>query len=256
MESGALNGLTFSTSHMFEAYANWTAIHVEADPENYANLRGNREQAVNVHAALCSESRLLHYSSLGVIPVRGFVEFMTPSFIKKWHGPIYNGKVKIEDLPTTQCVPVRKLLRQLNVRHIDVWILDVEGAEESVLNGVDFDEVRINAVAMECDEHDLEKNARKTDILEAHNFQCQLVERNCMCKNKSYRARSAPNRSELKMWDGHKWAENKSKQEAWKYDQASTGLVCAYLPSCVVLIAQEFERGTRSMKIKFSVCIV
>jgi hypothetical protein len=28
MESGALNGLLFSTSHMFEHFANWTAIHV------------------------------------------------------------------------------------------------------------------------------------------------------------------------------------------------------------------------------------
>ena len=108
MESGALNGLTFSTSYMFEQFANWTALHVEADPENYKNLRGNREQAVNVHAALCSETKLLHYSSFGVIPVRGFVEFMTESFIKKWHGPIYNGKVKIEDLPTTQCVSKAK----------------------------------------------------------------------------------------------------------------------------------------------------
>ena len=28
MESGALNGLLFSTSYMFENFANWTAIHV------------------------------------------------------------------------------------------------------------------------------------------------------------------------------------------------------------------------------------
>ena len=27
MESGALNGLTFSTSYLFETFANWTAIH-------------------------------------------------------------------------------------------------------------------------------------------------------------------------------------------------------------------------------------
>lgn len=189
---------------------------VEADPENYSNLRGNRENAVNVHAALCSESRLLHYSSLGVIPVRGFVEFMTPSFLKKWHGPIYNGKVKIEDLPTTQCVPVKKLLRELNVQHIDVWILDTEGAEESVLRGTDFSAVHINSVAMECDEHDLEKNARKTDILEANNFKCQLVERNCMCKNKAFRARSAPIRSDMKRWDGNKWAVGGKVMDPWK----------------------------------------
>jgi hypothetical protein len=102
-------------------------IFVEADPENYSNLKINRERAVNVHGALCSESRLLHYSSLGVVPVRGFVEFMTPSFMKKWHGKIYNNKTRIEDLPTVQCLPVKLLLKELNVKHVDIWILDLEG---------------------------------------------------------------------------------------------------------------------------------
>ncbi len=41
----------------------------------------------------------------------------------------------------------------MNVKHVDIWILDTEGAEESVLRGTDFNEVHINAVAMECDEH-------------------------------------------------------------------------------------------------------
>lgn len=206
MESGALNGILFSTSYMFEHFANWTAIHVEADPENYSNLKVNRQNAVNVNGALCSEPRLLHYSSEGVIPVRGFIEFMTESFMKKWHGKVYNGKVKIEDLPTVQCLPVRHLLRELNVKHIDIWILDVEGAEESVLKGTDFNEVRFNAVAMECDEHDIAKNSRKTDILEANGFKCELIERNCMCKNNDHIARSAPQKSILRKWDGQKWA--------------------------------------------------
>lgn len=115
LESGALDGVIFSTSSMFELLANWSAIHVgqcllfirayhfliylkrrihcyltEADPENYANLVSNRENAVNINAALCSEPRLLHYSSVSVIPARGFIEFMTESFIKKWHGKVCN----------------------------------------------------------------------------------------------------------------------------------------------------------------------
>ena len=150
MESGALNGLLFSTSYMYENFANWTALHVEADPENYENLKSNRENAVNVHGALCSEPQLLHYSSLGVIPVRGFVEFMTPSFLKKWHGKVYRNITKIEDLPTTQCVQVKRLLKEISVTHVDIWILDTEGAEESVLKGTDFNAVHFNAVAMEC----------------------------------------------------------------------------------------------------------
>lgn len=205
MESGALNGVLFSTSYMFEHFANWTAVHVEADPENYHNLRINRQNSVNIHGALCSEPRLLHYSSEGVIPVRGFVEFMTPSFLKKWHGKVYRNITKVEDLPAVQCVPVKQLMKQINVHHIDIWVLDTEGAEESVLRGTDFQELHVNAVAMECDEHDLSKNARKTDILEANGFKCHLIERNCMCKHNDYTPKSAPTKSELRKWNGHSW---------------------------------------------------
>lgn len=150
---------------------------------------------------------LLHYSSVGVLPVRGFIEFMSPSFIKKWHGKIYNNRTTIDELPTVQCLPMKKLLRELAVKHIDVWILDTEGSEESVLKGVDFSEVHINAVAMECDEHDSSKNNRKTSVLEANDFQCQLIERNCMCKHKDYIPSVAPVLSSLKKWDGSKWGK-------------------------------------------------
>ena len=180
---------------------------IEADPVNYSKLKVNRPNAVNVNGALCSESKLLHYSSLGVLPVRGFIEFMSPSFIKKWHGKIYNNKTSIDELPTVQCLPMKLLLRELNVQHVDIWILDVEGAEESVLKGTDFNAVRINAVAMECDEHDISKNERKTSILEANGFECHLIERNCMCKNKAYTASSSTSKSALRKWDGNKWSE-------------------------------------------------
>jgi hypothetical protein len=55
---------------------------------------------------------------------------------------------------------------------------------------------------MECDEHDVSKNKRKTDILENNGFKCELVERNCMCKHNSYQASSAPTKSMLRKWDG------------------------------------------------------
>lgn len=187
---------------------------IEADPENFYKLKKNRINAVNINGALCSEPKLLHYSSLGVIPVRGFIEFMPTSFIKKWHGKIYNNKTSIDELPTVQCLPMKLLLRELNIKHIDIWILDVEGAEESVLRGTDFNEVHINAVAMECDEHDISKNERKTSILEANNFQCTLVERNCMCQNKKYKISSASYRSSLKKWDGQKWSKTYVKEES------------------------------------------
>jgi len=170
----------------------------------------NRQQAINIHGALCSEPKLLHYSSVGVLPVRGFIEFMTTSFIKKWHGRIYNNKTTIDELPTVQCLPMKNLLKELNVKHLDIWILDVEGAEESVLKGTDFGAVNINVVAMECDEHDILKNKRKTDIVEANGFRCTLVERNCMCINSKYKPSTTKSLSVLKKWDGQKWASSYS----------------------------------------------
>ena len=207
LESGALDGILFSNSYMFEHYANWTTIHIEADPENYNNLKYNRINSININCALCSEPKLLHYSSEGAIPVRGFVEFMTQSFIKKWHKKLYSGQIKMENLPTIQCVTVKSLLSELHIYHIDIWILDVEGAEESVLKSTDFTTVHINAIAMECDEHDLSKNKRKTDIIESNGFICSLIERNCMCRNLKYNPSSAPEKTILRKWDGNKWAD-------------------------------------------------
>ena len=193
MESGALDGLQYSTSYMFENIANWTSVHVEADPINYGKLIQNRLNAININCALCSEPRLLHYTNEDNNPaVRGFVELMPPAFLNSWHPKISSGEVKIADLPAVQCVTAKSLMRELHLRHIDIWILDVEGAEESVLRGTDFSKVRINAIAMECDEHDTTKNKRKTDIIEANGFECILVQRNCMCRNLLHKISAAP----------------------------------------------------------------
>ena len=203
LESGALDGQTFSTSYMFENKANWTSVHVEADPINYGKLIQNRLNAININCALCSEPRLLHYTVHGrdssvVSAVRGFVELMPPAFIQQWYPKISSGEVKIEDLPAVQCVTAKSLLKELHLRHIDIWILDVEGAEESVLKGTDFGKVRINAIAMECDEHDIPKNKRKTDIIEGHGFECTLVQRNCMCRNLLHKISAAPQSVQVK----------------------------------------------------------
>jgi hypothetical protein len=58
--------------------------------------------------------------------------------------------------------------------------------------GTDFNAVHFNAVCMECDEHDEEKNARKIDILSSNGFTCQNVGVNCMCKNNNFEGNAKP----------------------------------------------------------------
>ena len=54
-------GMVFSTSHFFEKQLNWTAIHIEADMVNAAQLRGFRGQAINIQAALCDSEQVVHF---------------------------------------------------------------------------------------------------------------------------------------------------------------------------------------------------
>lgn len=77
---------------------------------------------------MCSEPTLLHFTADKGAEVQGFVEFMTPLFLKKFHNKIYSGKVLLSDLPTVQCVRVDKVLRELGVNRVDIWVLDIEGS--------------------------------------------------------------------------------------------------------------------------------
>ena len=122
---------------------------LEADPENFNRLKINRPAAINIHGGLCSDSRLLHYVNEGEIAVRGFVEFMDPAYLEFWHKSLVNNPAAVNELPTIPCLPVKHLLNNLQIDHIDVWILDVEGAEMSVLQSTDFEKVHFSSIVME-----------------------------------------------------------------------------------------------------------
>jgi hypothetical protein len=67
VESGAFDGKSHSTTHMFEKYLNWTSIHIEANPKVFELLLHHRKNSINIQAALCSEHTLLHFIQRGVI---------------------------------------------------------------------------------------------------------------------------------------------------------------------------------------------
>jgi FkbM family methyltransferase len=202
LESGAADGLFFSNTYMFEKYLGWHSVHIEADPSNYHNLKGNRPHSINIHAALCEKHQLYHYVNTGLEFVRGIFEFMSDKFIRQWHKELLADKTLISRLPVVNCVPIKNILKRLNIRVIDVWILDTEGAEESVLRGTDFNQVRFNFICMECDATDPSKNKNKVAIIEKNNFTCKLLERNCLCKNNEYKpsALERSQQSEFKTW--------------------------------------------------------
>lgn len=48
------------------------------------------------------------------------------------------------------CLPLSWLLKRLHIDKVDVWFLDVEGAEEGVLRTFDFDAVQASSRMRDC----------------------------------------------------------------------------------------------------------
>lgn len=196
MESGALNGVEFSTSMLFETFADWRTIHVEANSHSFAQLRTNRPNSINIHAALCNETRTVHFVPSKINPaVSGILEFMNPSFVEMWHNEIFQGlqskNMTVDDLPTIQCLKLSSLLHMLHLTHIDLWVLDVEGSEHSVLASFDFNKVHINTLIVECQNGEEDVKAT-SDVLKSHGIDCQLIDRNCFCVNSKYKPSKRP----------------------------------------------------------------
>ena len=151
MESGALDGNQFSTSWFFVKALGWRAVHIEPAPINFGSLSFQRPEALNIHTALCNESRSVRFITQenSVSAVGGIWEFMTPEQRVKWFGHLTPEAV--EALPLIPCQPLVPLLAMFHLRHIDLWILDVEGAEASVLSAVDLTRLDIDVIVVESD---------------------------------------------------------------------------------------------------------
>jgi hypothetical protein len=209
LESGALNGIEFSTSLMFEKYLNWKTIHIEASPDSFHQLKNNRPNSINIHAALCNQTKTLHFlNNRGNLAVSGIYEYLKESFIEMWHAEFYKkfkeGKIRIEDLPTIACVKLEALLKVLNIYHIDIWVLDVEGiiiiiiliiilivtiqgAEFDIIkSSIDFNKININTIIIECEGRQGDNDAGLIQYMDNVNYNCIKEKRNCFCTKKTF----------------------------------------------------------------------
>jgi FkbM family methyltransferase len=147
---GALDGDRFSNTHAFYSSPDlgWKGVNVEVDPESYARLVINRKNDIaNVHAAVCDDTRTIHFAMGTSKAVGGIWEFATEDYREKW----WPG-VTLERTVPVQCAPLNVILDQaLGTGHhyFDFWSLDVEGAELSVLRGTDFEKLGFGIIIVE-----------------------------------------------------------------------------------------------------------
>lgn len=129
LEIGALDGIIYSDTLMFEKYLGWNGILIEAQRDNIVSLRKNRPKAKVYGVAVCEEGvGSVQFAGRGAIG--GVLKEMTKKHFDSWI--LSNMSVPVP------CKPLSWILRDANVHQIDFFILDVEGAEYNVLRTMNW----------------------------------------------------------------------------------------------------------------------
>mmetsp|Transcript_25253 Transcript_25253/g.58845 ORF Transcript_25253/g.58845 Transcript_25253/m.58845 type:complete len:264 (+) Transcript_25253:28-819(+) len=165
VEIGALDGVMFSNSKFFEDTLGWSGVLIEGNPAVSGRLRATRGRGRNIifsPRAVCQKEqftvpyivsgRFLHTSAgdATVLP-------------RELRGTGTN----TVDVP---CAPISSMLSQANVTKVDLFSLDVEGAELKVLETFDFNTVQVKLILVETDGYNPEKDAAVRRLLRAKGF--------------------------------------------------------------------------------------
>jgi len=160
-EMGGHDGYTKSISMSLEQSLGWKAYLVEPGPRNFHAMQQNRPLATNFNAAVCKEQKTLHFVELDT--VGGIMEFMPTGFIREFFPNDWiseSGEKQWQlieaspDFTPVQCLPLSVLLRVAGLCHIDLFILDVQGAELDVLRSFDFLRTSVDVWAIEVEHKD------------------------------------------------------------------------------------------------------
>ena len=181
LEIGGLDGVEYSNSYFFEKKLDWRGILIEGHPDNdiraAQTLRNNTAIfTVAVCDTVQNQPSNLTFTAKGG-PVGAVIATSSTDFLKYWHKRGGKG-------PTVSCVPIQSIIDATGLVDIDLFSLDVEGAELAVLETLDFGVTNIRVLVVELDGHNLEKDQKIRSLMLSKGFEKPALSIRNACKNK------------------------------------------------------------------------
>jgi FkbM family methyltransferase len=159
VELGAMDGLTYSNTHFFEKKLGFKGLLIEPT-ENFHQLITNRPSCINVQNAVgYNDGEKVEFIGEGA--VAGMTSTMSENFRNHWHQ-----KSKIYEVTTKR---MGTILKENNVKYIDLFSIDVEGGELVVLETMDWN-IPVYCIVIELDGTNKEKDEKCRDILISNGF--------------------------------------------------------------------------------------
>ena len=146
---GAHDGETLSNTFFFERAKGWTGFAVEAHAGTFEALRANRDCVCVQGAALNRSGLVLFRENAG--PSGSMLSGVEGTFCEEHRARIERETRDTGSrVVTVPCFELRELFAMHKVEQVDYLSVDTEGSECQVLEGVDFEAVKINCVGIEA----------------------------------------------------------------------------------------------------------
>ncbi len=159
VELGAIDGLLYSNTKFFEDQLNFSGVLIEPS-ESFHELIINRKKNICYKLAVNKNNEKSEF--LGCGSSAGLKQYMHDDFRKIHHKD--NDNYYMVD-----CCPFGTILKDAEIKYIDLLSIDVEGGEQVVLETMDFS-IPVYVIVIELDGHNKEKDENCREILKKNGF--------------------------------------------------------------------------------------
>lgn len=166
IECGAADGLNLSCCKYFEEFKNWKGINVEASPAKFEQLIKNRPNSINVNKGLLNKKSKFTFRDDTVLDPTKEPGWGNGSFkhTKNHYLQLNQMGIKLKEYPI-ETITFADLIEEYNIESVDLFVLDVEGVELMVLDGMKHSKVKPQYMFIEHEHIGLEVIIKKVDEL-------------------------------------------------------------------------------------------
>ena len=171
IELGANDGVSQSNTLFLERYKNYKGVLIEPHPGNFEKCQKNRSEKNHYFMGACvsfdygQSTMNFIYSNLMTVSLEGETTIDDPRNHAKQGKKFLRDESIFQFSAKTQTL--NDVLKQANAPiFIDLFSLDVEGAEIEVLKGIDFSQYRFKIICVETNNFNL-----INEFLESRNYQ-------------------------------------------------------------------------------------
>jgi FkbM family methyltransferase len=137
LELGACDGVYLSNTYALEKYLGFTGVLIEPGEKFFNNLIKNRPNCKNFNYLVGTNEGEIDYIG-DATGVGGALHILEKTHDYGHNYWIDTWKLNKNNITKVSCRKLSDILKEANIKYIDFWSLDVEGAELEVLKTMDW----------------------------------------------------------------------------------------------------------------------